>query len=344
MFSRISLGVYYPGNSPLHRLQARTKLLVMMWLAVVVAIANGNEWHFAPYIAVVALLLLAIVLSGIPPRVLWQRLWLLLLLTLIGILPAIFFTNVGTKILATYGPWPVAYGTLRLTMLSLSIVPLAYLLASLLPSSTLRAMRKRIWFRFTRTLVLLLTIVALIFLWLTRHSHGYSLLPLGPIVLTYDGVWYTMAFFVAFLTLYTFSLLLTMTTSPIALIEGMTLLMTPLRWLKLPVDDFALMTLIALRFVPTLIEEAEQLIKAQIARGADLTQGTLRERLQSVTMLFVPFIQSTLRRASELATALEARGYQSEKRQTLLHEKAIQWIDILVVLVVALVTVGSLLL
>ncbi len=342
MFSRVSLGVYYPGNSFLHRLQARTKLLIMIWLAVVVAIANGNEWHFVPYIVVIGLLLLAIVLSGIPPRALWQRLWLLLLLSVLGIIPAIFFTDVGKTILTTFGPWPVAYGTLRLTILIYSIVPLAYLLVSLLPNPTLRAMRKQAWFRFTRMLVLLLTIIALLFLWLTRRSPDHGLLPIGPIVLTYDGVWYPMALFVAFLTLYTFSMLLTMTTSPIALIEGMTLLMTPLRWLKLPVDDFALMTLIALRFVPTLVEEAEQLVKAQISRGADITQGTLRERLQSVSMLFVPFIQSTLRRAGELATALEARGYQSEQRQTLLHEKSIQLIDFLVVLVVVSVTLASL--
>jgi energy-coupling factor transport system permease protein len=342
MFSRISMGVYYPGNSLLHRLQARTKLLVIVWLAIVVAIANGQVWHFAPYIVVVGLLLLAIVLSGISPRVLWQRLWLLLLLTVIGIIPAIFFTNVGKTILATFGPWPVAYGALRLTILIYSIVPLTYLLVSLLPGPSLRALRRRAWFRFTRFPVLLLTIIALLFLWLTHKSPANGLLPLGPIVLTYDGVWYTMAFFVAFLTLYTFSLLLTMTTSPIALIEGLTLLMTPLRWLKLPVDDFALMTLIALRFMPTLIEEAEQLVKAQISRGADLTQGTLRERLQSLIMLFVPFIQATLRRASELATALEARGYQSEKRQTVLHEKAFQWVDYLVLLVVVLTTLGAL--
>ncbi len=342
MFSKISLGVYYPGKSLFHRLQARTKLLIMVWLAVVVAIANGREWHFAPYVVVGALLLLAIVLSGIPLRVLWQRLWLLLLLTLIGIPPAIFFSNVGTTILAMYGPWHVPYGTLRLTILIASILPLTYLLLSLLRAAWARALRRRIWFRSSRVLVLLLTIIALLFLWLTRHAPAGGLQPIGPIVLTYDGVWYTMAFFIAFLTLYTFSLLLTMTTSPIALIEGMTLLMTPLRWLKLPVDDFALMTLIALRFVPTLLEEAEQLVKAQTARGADLTQGTLRERLQSMTMLFVPFMQATFRRAAELATALEARGYQSEQRQTLLHEKTIRWPDFVVVVVVVGTTLGAL--
>ena len=344
MFSNIALGVYYPGNSILHRLQARTKLLIIIWLAIFVAIANKFEWHFAPYIVVGLLLSAGILLSGIAPRVLWQRLWLLLLLSAIGIIPAVFFSNVGTTVLTTFGPWPVAYGTLRWLIFGYGVIFVSFLLVQWLPNATLRTIRRRLWFRGLRVLLIILTLIALLLLWVTRGATPEALLPIGPIVLTYDGVWYTMAFFVAFLSLYTFSLLLTMTTTPIALIEGMTLLMTPLRWLKLPVDDFALMTLIALRFVPTLIEEAEQLMKAQISRGSDLSQGSIRERLQSLTMLFVPFIQATLRRAEDLSIALEARGYQSEKRQTLLHEKAIQWLDIVVVLSVVLITIGSLIL
>jgi energy-coupling factor transport system permease protein len=114
-----------------------------------------------------------------------------------------------------------------------------------------------------------------------------------------------------------------MTTSPIALIEGLTMLLTPLRWLRFPVDDFALMTLLALRFIPTLLEEVEQLSKAQTARGANFSSGPWRNRLQSLMALFVPFFRSTLRRASELATALDARGYQVDGKQTRLHEKAL---------------------
>lgn len=77
------------------------------------------------------------------------------------------------------------------------------------------------------------------------------------------------------------------------------MLLSPLRRLKLPVDDFALMCLIALRFMPTLLEEVEQLIKAQTSRGADVTRGTIRERLQSLTMLFIPLMQGVLRRVAE---------------------------------------------
>src|SRR5207302_1357686 len=124
--------------------------------------------------------------------------------------------------------------------------------------------------------------------------------------------------------------LVTMTTSPVKLVEGMTMLMAPLRRLKLPVDDFALMVLISLRFVPTLLEEVEQLIKAQTSRGADLTSGTLRERLQSLPMLFLPLMRGVFRRASELATALEARGYEVQGHQTLLHESTFSMLDYLV--------------
>jgi energy-coupling factor transport system permease protein len=113
---------------------------------------------------------------------------------------------------------------------------------------------------------------------------------------------------------------------------------------KLPVDEFALMALLALRFIPTLIEEVTHLIKAQTARGADLAHGSMRERLQSLAMLFVPLIRSVLRRAAELATALEARGYDVEGQQTPLHESFLCAWDYLALLLVACITIGSMLL
>jgi len=134
-----------------------------------------------------------------------------------------------------------------------------------------------------------------------------------------------------------------MTTTPVALIEGLTVLLAPLRRLRLPIDEFALMALLALRFIPTLTEEVELLIKAQTARGADFAHGTLRERAQSLTALFVPLLQGALRRAADLATALEARGYTVEGRQTLLHEGRLAARDYVTFTAVVLVTIGALL-
>ncbi len=344
MFRNISLGIYYPGDSLLHRLQARTKLLVILWFVIFFIIANQRQWHFAPYILAIILLFTAIALSGISPGHLWRRTRLLVLLALLGALPAVFFPDPSGKPLHSFGPLLITYTQVRWIIFIYSSLLAILILLFLLPIPALHSFRQHRWLRRIRIPLILLELIALGFIWLNRNAHPTSTFPIGHIVLTYDGVWIVMAFFVVFLVLYTCSLLLTTTTTPIALIEGLTLLLKPLRWLHLPIDDFALMTLIALRFIPTLIDEAEQLVKAQTARGADFSHGTIRERFQSLAALFLPFIHGTLRRAAELATALDARGYEVDGHQTLLHEKSLSTADYLVLGTVALATIGVLIL
>ena len=341
MLQNISLGTYYPGKSLVHRLQARTKLLLLILIAVSLTIAAQRQWHFAPFIALLVLLGVAIAASRISFRVLWQRMWLLVVLTGIGALTVLFsLSGDGDKVLYAFGPLRVPYGFAQESALFLVIIILGFLiLARVTP---LRSLWRNIWLRCLRVLLILLCVVALLFWWVIRDASSTQNLLLGPVPITYSGVWSFVSFTVVLLALYAFSLLLTMTTSPIALIEGLTMLLAPLRRLKLPVDDFALMTLLALRFIPTLFEEVEQLTKAQAARGADVMRGTPRERFQSLTMLFVPLLQGVLRRASELATALEARGYESEGRQTRLYEKHLGAIDYASLGIVLLVMVGTL--
>ena len=344
MFQNIPLGTYFPGKSLLHRLRARTKLLLMLWLSIYFTLANQNFWDFTPHIVALLLLLAGIAFSGIAPGVIWRRMRWLVLLALIGIIPnALFFGNSGTTVLRTIGPWPLPYVLVRGILAAYGILFAFFILFSLLPLPRVRAIRRQRWFKRIRVLLIVLAIGAALLWWLTRRNATSSALPIGPIILTYDGVWAEVAIFVVFLTLFACSILLTMTTSPIALIEGLTRLLAPLRWLRLPVDDFALMLLIALRFIPTLIEEVELLMKAQTSRGADYTHGSVRERLQSLVALFVPFISSTLRRAADLATALDARGYQVQGRPTLLHDTALGAADYLVMIAVALITIGVLL-
>jgi len=345
MMKNISLGVYYPGSSLLHKLQARTKLLIMFWLVIFLTIANQHQWHFAPYIIAGLLVIVATALSGISFRHMWQRMWLLILLAFLGSIANIFFpASSSNQVLYALGPISVSYLLLYRVILIYSILLVLFLFMLFLPIPPLGNLRQYRWLRRITILLALIELIALAFFWFTRHAPINGFLSVGPLNITYDGVWLQMSFFVVFLLLYAFSLLLTMTTTPIALVEGMTILMRPLRWLRLPVDDFALMTLIALRFIPTLFEEIGQLIKAQSARGSDFSHGTLRQRFQSLAALFVPFIQGTLRRASELATALEARGYQFDGHQTLLHEKSFGMVDYLVMGMVGIVTVIALLL
>src|SRR6266487_1714787 len=322
IFKNIPIGAYFPGDSLLHRLQARTKLLLFLCFIICLFVANHHKWYFAPYIVIVLLLCAGIALSGVPLRELWQRMWLLVLFSITGaIFTLLAPPETGQKILATPGPFAFPLVQVYGAALAYCLLLALYILALLLRTPALRRLRRHLW---------LVQVTSRSFL-------------VGPVLVTYDNVWFLLSGFTFFLVLYTLALLLTMTTTPVAMIEGMTLLLTPLRWLRLPIDDFALMTLLALRFIPTLIEEVEQLVKAQASRGADFSRGTIRERLQGVSALFIPFMQGTLRRAAELATALEARGSQGEKGPPPLHETSLGRIDYMVLGVVILVMAGVLL-
>src|SRR6266702_4495961 len=343
MFRNISLGTYYPGNSLLHRLQARTKLLLLVWLAIFLIRANNHFWHFAPYVVLVILAFATVAAAGFTPHQIWRRIWWLVVLALIGAIPTLFTTDGGDRTHPLYpiGPFTASLLLVRYAIIIYGILLTLYILLFLLPLPSLHRLLRHRPLRRVRVLLIFLTMVALVTLWFTRNIPLSNTFPVGPFVITDLGVWLLVSFSTVFVVLYTFSLLLTMTTPPIALIEGMTILLTPLRWLRLHVDDFALMTLISLRFIPTLIEEIEQLLKAQIARGADYAHGTIRERRQSLLALFIPLLQGVLRRASDLAIALEARGYEVGSQQTRLYEIRLAAIDYGVLAVVAVITVGS---
>lgn len=110
--------------------------------------------------------------------------------------------------------------------------------------------------------------------------------------------------------------LLTMTTSPISITDGLETLLNPLKKIKFPVHEMALMMSISLRFIPTLMEETDKIIKAQTARGAELSTGPVKERLKSVVPLLIPLFVSAFKRAEDLATAMEARGYKGGEGRT----------------------------
>lgn len=343
MLNNISLGTYYPGKSVLHRVQARTKLIAVLAIALALLIANQHIWHFAPFVVALSLMIAGILFAGVSFGEIWRRTWLLMVLTAIGVVTTINTLN-GTddRIIYALGPINTSYGLVQDTLLMSILFLCTLVFTGVLPVATLRRVWRLTWMRRIKFFIVLLTLAALFFFWLIQSTPANTVFVLGPLPFTQSGVWSLMSFFVEFLALFVFSLLLTMTTSPVALIEGLTMLLAPLRRLRLPVDDFALMTLIALRFIPTLLEETDQLIKAQTARGADMMSGTLRERLQSLMMLFVPLMQGSLRRATELATALEARGYEMEGRQTRLYETSFALVDYVVLVVVVGVMVGAL--
>lgn len=124
-----------------------------------------------------------------------------------------------------------------------------------------------------------------------------------------------------------FSSVLTFTTSPIVLTDGIESLLRPFQALGVPAHELAMMMTIALRFIPTLLEETDRIMKAQTARGADFESGNILQRLKNMLPLLVPLFISAFRRADELAVAMEARCYRGGEGRTRMHELAYKGAD-----------------
>ncbi len=134
--------------------------------------------------------------------------------------------------------------------------------------------------------------------------------------------------------------LLTLTTSPVELADGIEGLLCPLKWIKFPVHEFALIMSIALRFIPTLIDETDRIIKAQKARGADFESGNIFKRAKALIPVLIPLLISSFRRADELADAMDSRCYAGSKTRTRYKKLRFTFRDLIGVLVVAGLIVG----
>ena len=235
MLKDITLGQYFPGNSTVHRLDPRTKLILLV--VYIVALFTADNW--ISYAVVFAFLALTIALSTIPLKSIFHGMKpLVMILVFTGVLN-IFFTT-GENMLVEF--WGI-----------------------------------RIY---------------------------------------WEGIIRALFMMVRILMLITGTFLLTYTTSPIALTDGLESLLSPLKVLKVPVHELSMMMCIALRFIPTLIEETDKIMSAQKARGADFESGNLMQRVKALIPILVPLFISAFRRADELATAMECRCYQGGEGRT----------------------------
>ena len=140
------------------------------------------------------------------------------------------------------------------------------------------------------------------------------------------------------------SIFLTYTTTPIQLTDALEQLLSPLKVIKVPVHEFAMMMTIALRFIPTIVEETEKIMSAQKARGADFTNGSLAKRAKALIPILIPLFISAFRRAGELATAMTCRCYRGGKGRTKLNVLKFTWRDLVAVFMIAVFIVGIVLL
>ena len=183
-----------------------------------------------------------------------------------------------------------------------------------------------------KPLIYILIFTALINIFMTK-GEGDPLVSFWIIKIYTEGI--IRAVFMAvrvILLIIGTSVLLTYTTSPISLTDGIESLLSPFKKIGLPVHEFAMMMTIALRFIPTLIEETEKIMNAQKSRGADFSHGSIVKRAKALIPLLVPLFVSSFKRADELATAMECRCYRGDKNRTKLVKLEYKTRDILMLL------------
>ncbi len=165
-----------------------------------------------------------------------------------------------------------------------------------------------------KPLVMILIFTGVLNLFFTQD--GEVLVKFWVLTVTSGGLSRALMMMARILMLISGTFLLTYTTSPIALTDGLEALMNPLKKVGVPVHELSMMMCIALRFIPTLIEETDKIMSAQKARGADFESGSLTDRAKALIPILVPLFISAFRRADELATAMECRCYQGGEGRT----------------------------
>ncbi len=190
----------------------------------------------------------------------------------------------------------------------------------------------------------LLWLVALTFLAQVIVAQGQPFFSFGFVRVSWAGIELAAFLSLRLVVLVLAGSVLTLTTAPIALTDGLAWLGRPLRRLRVPTDELALMVTIALRFIPTLLVELDTIMRAQRARGADFRSGGLATRARALVPVLVPLFVLSFRRADDLALAMEARCYQPGVVRTRLHPLRARWADVLFLALTAAVIAAGLLL
>ena len=254
MIRDITIGQYFPGQSAIHRMDPRTKIILSILYIVMLFVAD-NMWGL---LLGVLFGFAAYLISRIPVSMIWK--------SMKPVVPIVIFTAVLNLFLSTGDP-----------------------------------------------------------LWQWKFLK-----------ITKEGIETAVFMSVRILCLIAGTSLLTYTTSPIALTDGIERLLSPLKKIKLPVHELAMMMTIALRFIPTLIEETDKIMSAQKARGADLESGGVMQRAKALLPILIPLFVSAFRRADELAMAMESRCYHGGEGRTRMHELHYALRDLLAALLIAL--------
>ena len=188
-----------------------------------------------------------------------------------------------------------------------------------------------------KAIVILIVISAAFNLFLTP---GTPLIKIWKLTITHEGLNTAVFMVIRLIFLIMGSSLMTLTTTPNNLTDGLEKGLGFLKYIKVPVHEIAMMMSIALRFIPILLEETDKIMKAQIARGADFETGSIIQRAKALVPILVPLFISAFRRADELAVAMEARCYRGGEGRTRMHELVYAGRDYLAFALIIILAVG----
>ena len=184
--------------------------------------------------------------------------------------------------------------------------------------------------------ILILTSVLNLFF----HGGEHVLARIGSVKIYREAVVYTVFLLLRLFLLVMASAVLTLTTTPVRLADGIESLLSPLKIIHFPVHELALIMSIALRFIPTLIDETNRIISAQKARGAEFDSGNIFKRIKAIVPILIPLLISAFRRAEELGDAMDARCYSGSKNRTKYKKLKLTWRDLLGALFLAALITG----
>lgn len=306
---QVVIGQYIPANSWVHRLDPRTKLIGLLLLIV-------STFLIQQLITMVGLLVVVILFFA-TSKVPLQRF-------LKGIAPLLFlltFTVVFQLLLNRQG-----------TLLYESSSSLnAYSIAASVGIIILYQLVKR--FVPVRFILFLSSLGAIFF---ALQLQGPFVIWAFNISIYEGGVTFALFLVTRIVILITLSSLLTLTTKPTELNNGLEEVMKPLKKFRVPTSEIAMMIAIALRFIPTLLDEANKIMKAQASRGVDFEEGTLRQKVTQIISLLIPMFIISFKRADELANAMEARGYAPGKDRTKYAVFSMKFSDYAVIIITLL--------
>jgi energy-coupling factor transport system permease protein len=210
-------------------------------------------------------------------------------------------------------------GIFTVFMLMLSKIPVRFLYGGLKP------------------VLLLIVFTLLLHLFLTKE--GDLLFKLGWLEVYEEGLKQGIFISLRFFYLILMTSLLTLTTTPIEITDGLETLLAPLKKVKFPVHEMALMMSISLRFIPTLMQETDKIMKAQIARGVEFSSGPIKDRLKAIVPLLIPLFVSSFKRAEELAIAMEARGYRGGEGRTKYRQLSWTYTDTFILMLTVVLSI-----